>query len=61
MTHLALSETVPEEEGPTVTWGDHVTDEEYAAAIKTSATTERAVRPTPQPAGAEPQPRPVHR
>jgi quercetin dioxygenase-like cupin family protein len=61
MIHLALSETVPEEEGPTVTWGDHVTDEEYAAAIKSSATTERAVRPTPQPAGADPQHRAVHR
>lgn len=32
MTHLALSDMVPEEEGPTVTWGDHVTDTEYAAA-----------------------------
>ena len=32
MTHLALSETVPDEEGPTVTWGDHVTDDEYRAA-----------------------------
>jgi hypothetical protein len=32
MSHLALSETVPEEEGPAVTWGDHVTDTEYQAA-----------------------------
>lgn len=32
MTHLALSETVPEEEGPAVTWSDHVTDTEYRAA-----------------------------
>jgi hypothetical protein len=32
MTHLALSETIPAEEGPAVTWGDHVTDEEYGAA-----------------------------
>jgi hypothetical protein len=32
MTHLALSETIPAEEGPAVTWGDHVTDEEYRAA-----------------------------
>lgn len=32
MTHLALSESVPEEEGPPVTWGDHVTDIEYQAA-----------------------------
>jgi quercetin dioxygenase-like cupin family protein len=32
MTHLALSETIPAEEGPVVTWGDHVTDEEYRAA-----------------------------
>jgi 4-carboxymuconolactone decarboxylase len=31
MTHLALSET-PDEEGPAVTWGDHVTDTEYQAA-----------------------------
>jgi quercetin dioxygenase-like cupin family protein len=31
MTHLALSET-PEEEGPAVTWGDHVTDTAYQAA-----------------------------
>jgi quercetin dioxygenase-like cupin family protein len=35
MTHLALSETVPDEEGPTVTWGDHVTDTEYRAAHNT--------------------------
>jgi hypothetical protein len=35
MTHLALSETVPGEEGPTVTWGDHVTDTEYRAANNT--------------------------
>ncbi len=32
MTHLALSETDPEEEGPAVTWSDHVTDTEYRAA-----------------------------
>jgi quercetin dioxygenase-like cupin family protein len=35
MTHLALSESVPDEEGPTVTWGDHVTDTEYWAAHDT--------------------------
>jgi 4-carboxymuconolactone decarboxylase len=32
MTHLDLAETVPEEEGPGVTWGDHITDTEYEAA-----------------------------
>jgi quercetin dioxygenase-like cupin family protein len=32
MTHLALSETLPEKEGPAVTWGDHVTDTEYQTA-----------------------------
>jgi quercetin dioxygenase-like cupin family protein len=32
MTHLALSESIPESEGSTVTWGDHVTDQEYHAA-----------------------------
>jgi 4-carboxymuconolactone decarboxylase len=32
MTHLALSETVPDEEGPAVIWRDHVTDTEYQAA-----------------------------
>ncbi len=37
MTHLALSETLPEEDGPTVTWGDRVTDAEYAAAHQTLA------------------------
>ena len=35
MTHLALSETVPDEKGPTVTWGHHVTDTEYRAAHDT--------------------------
>jgi hypothetical protein len=32
MTHLALSVTPPEEEGPAVTWGEHVTDPEYQTA-----------------------------
>jgi hypothetical protein len=32
MTHLALSETLPEEEGPAVTWGDHVIDTDYQTA-----------------------------
>jgi hypothetical protein len=32
MTHLALSETVPDGEGPTVTWGGHVSETEYRAA-----------------------------
>ena len=39
MTHLALSETVPDEKGPTVTWGHHVTDTEYRAAHDTLLTT----------------------
>ena len=30
MTHLAMQEV--DEQGNPVTWGDHVTDEEYAAA-----------------------------
>jgi hypothetical protein len=33
MTHLALSETAPNE-GPAVTWGDHVSDTEYRAAYE---------------------------
>jgi quercetin dioxygenase-like cupin family protein len=32
LTHLALSETVPAEEGPPVTWGEHLTVDEYRAA-----------------------------
>lgn len=32
MTHLALSVTVADEDGPAVTWGDHVTDTEYQTA-----------------------------
>jgi quercetin dioxygenase-like cupin family protein len=32
MTHLALSETLPEEEGPAVIWGDHVIDTDYQTA-----------------------------
>jgi hypothetical protein len=30
MTHLAMLEV--DDEGDSATWGDHVTDEEYAAA-----------------------------
>ena len=30
MTHLAMLEV--DDEGTSATWGDHVTDEEYAAA-----------------------------
>ena len=30
MTHLAMQET--DDEGSPVTWGEHVTDEEYGAA-----------------------------
>ena len=29
MEHLALSESLPTEEGPTVTWGEHVSDTDY--------------------------------
>ncbi|WP_309146761.1 cupin domain-containing protein [Curtobacterium sp. MCPF17_003] len=32
MTHLALSEADPESTEPNVTWGEHVTDDEYTAA-----------------------------
>ena len=32
MAHLALSETIPPDEGAPVTWGDHVTDDEYRTA-----------------------------
>jgi quercetin dioxygenase-like cupin family protein len=32
MAHLALSEKAPPDEGAPVTWGDHVTDEEYRIA-----------------------------
>lgn len=32
MSHLALSELLPENEGATVTWGEHVTDDEYRRA-----------------------------
>jgi len=35
MTHLALSETGAPEDGPAVTWGDHVTDDEYRTAHET--------------------------
>jgi hypothetical protein len=30
MTHVAMQQA--DDEGSVVTWGDHVTDEEYAAA-----------------------------
>jgi quercetin dioxygenase-like cupin family protein len=32
MEHLALSESVPPEDGPTVTWGEHVSDDDYRQA-----------------------------
>ncbi|MDQ0028556.1 hypothetical protein [Arthrobacter bambusae] len=32
--HLALSERLPENDGATVTWGEHVTNEEYRRARK---------------------------
>ncbi|GAA1359975.1 cupin domain-containing protein [Arthrobacter rhombi] len=32
MTHLALSESVPDEKGPAVIWGEHVTDADYQRA-----------------------------
>lgn len=32
MSHLALSELLPEKDGASVTWGEHVTDEEYRRA-----------------------------
>jgi quercetin dioxygenase-like cupin family protein len=34
MTHIALLQV--DDEGTSATWGDHVTDEEYAAAPRTS-------------------------
>jgi hypothetical protein len=34
MTHVALLQV--DDEGTSATWGDHVTDEEYAAAQQTS-------------------------
>lgn len=45
MAHLALSESIPESEGSTVTWGDHVTDQEYQTAhdaIGTEATADHS-------------------
>jgi 4-carboxymuconolactone decarboxylase len=55
MTHLALSETVPEDQGPAVTWGDHVTDAEYQQAHQSLPRPEhpRLLTPTDR----EPQPR----
>lgn len=32
MSHLALSELLPDRDGATVTWGEHVMDEEYRRA-----------------------------
>ena len=37
MTHLALSESPPDHEDPSVTWGDHVTDDDYRAAHHATA------------------------
>lgn len=34
MTHLALSDIVPHGEGPAVTWGEHVTEQEYQMAAR---------------------------
>ena len=36
ITQFALSETIPAEEGPPVTWGDYVTGDEYRAADETA-------------------------
>jgi quercetin dioxygenase-like cupin family protein len=46
MTHLALTETVPSEEGPPVTWGDHITDIEYRAAHEALRDAEDPTRTT---------------
>ena len=43
MTHIAMLEV--DDEGNPATWGDHVTDEEYAAAPETDA---NAVREAPE-------------
>jgi hypothetical protein len=29
MTHLSITEAVPEDQGPETKWGEHVTDAEY--------------------------------
>ena len=36
MTHLAFSESPPPDQGEAVTWGDHVTDEDYRSAHHTA-------------------------
>jgi quercetin dioxygenase-like cupin family protein len=30
MTHLSITEAVPEDQGPEIDWGEHVTDAEYS-------------------------------
>jgi quercetin dioxygenase-like cupin family protein len=40
MEHLALSENLPAADGPTVTWGAHVTDDEYQHALTKGVTHE---------------------
>ena len=40
MTHIAMHEA--DDSGSTVTWGEHVTDEEYAAAPATAPSAQQA-------------------
>jgi hypothetical protein len=37
MTHLSITEAVPGDQRPEADWGEHVTDEEYAAAPATGS------------------------
>jgi hypothetical protein len=36
MTHLSITEAVPGDQRPEVDWGEHVTDDEYAATPTTA-------------------------
>ena len=37
MTHLSITEAVPGDQRPEADWGEHVTDDEYAAAPATGS------------------------
>lgn len=53
MTHLALSEITTQDEGPAVTWGGHVSDDDYRTACSTVCSpedpaNEHSIQPNPE-------------